>query len=177
MADKTGLIHIYCGDGKGKTTAAIGLAVRAAGAGFKVVLVQFLKGQQSSELLSLALLPNITLLREKLSPKFSFQMDDTEKAETIAVHGHYLKTAAELCKEKNCDVLVLDEVLGALDCGLLDTELLRRFIDQKPDELELVLTGRNPPQWLCEKADYISEIHKVKHPFDAGIQARIGIEK
>lgn len=177
MSEQKGLIHIYCGDGKGKTTAAVGLAVRAAGSGLKVTFIQFLKGQMSSELKSFALLPNITLVREKLSPKFSFQMNETELTDTRAAHSRYLEKALELAESGACDLLVLDEVMGALSCGLIDEELLHRLVERKPEQLELVLTGRNPPQWLVEQADYVSEIKKVKHPYDKGIEARNGIER
>ena len=177
MGEKTGLIHVYCGDGKGKTTAAIGLAVRAAGCGLKVAFVQFLKGQQSGELASFEKLANITVIREKLSPKFSFQMNDKEKHETSLVHEQYIKKALELVQDGSCDMLILDEAMGALSCGLLDEELLKHLVCEKPEQLELILTGRNPPQWLLDKADYVSEIKKIKHPYDAGISARNGIER
>ncbi|WP_312644735.1 cob(I)yrinic acid a,c-diamide adenosyltransferase [Hydrogenoanaerobacterium sp.] len=177
MEEQKGLVHIYCGDGKGKTTAAIGLAVRAAGSGMKVALVQFLKGQQSSELNSLKLLPNITVIREQLSPKFTFQMDRRELEQTKAAHSRYLKTALELAKSGECDLLVLDELLGALSCSLIDEELLLELLEQKPPQLELIMTGRNPPQWLLDRADYVSEVRKVKHPYDNGVAARTGIER
>lgn len=176
MNEQLGLIHVYCGDGKGKTSAAIGLAVRAAGAGLKVAFIQFLKGRQSGELNSFAALPNITVIREELSTKFSFQMNEKELAETAAVHVRYLETALALARGGKCDVLILDEAMGALSTKLLDENALRRLVDEKPEHLELVLTGRNPPQWILDKADYVSEVCKIKHPFDSGIAAREGIE-
>ena len=166
-----GLIHIYCGDGKGKTTAATGLAVRAAGCGMKVLLVQFLKGQETGELRALAHIPGITVLRGKASEKFTFQMDERELQQT-----YDLLTAVEQARAGACDLLVLDEVMGALSCQLIDEDLLRSLVEQKPERLELVMTGRNPPDWLIEAADYVSEIKKVKHPYDRGVSARRGIE-
>ena len=161
-----GLIHIYCGDGKGKTTAATGLAVRAAGCGMKVLLVQFLKGQETGELRALAHIPGITVLRGKASEKFTFQMDERELQQTYD----------EQARAGACDLLVLDEVMGALSCQLIDEDLLRSLVEQKPERLELVMTGRNPPDWLIDAADYVSEIKKVKHPYDRGVSARRGIE-
>ncbi len=177
MDGQTGLIHIYCGDGKGKTTAAMGLAMRAAGSGMKVALVQFLKGQQSSELKMLQMLPNVTIIREQLSPKFTFQMNSEELADTKMVHSRYLNTALKLAKNGECDLLILDELVGALNCGLIDEDLLHELVEKKPAQLELVMTGRNPAQWLVDAADYVSEIRKIKHPYDKGVDARKGIER
>ena len=161
-----GLIHIYCGDGKGKTTAATGLAVRAAGCGMKVLLVQFLKGQETGELRALANIPGITVLRGKASEKFTFQMDGRELQQTYDLNTKNLLTSVEQARTGACDLLVLDEVMGALSCQLIDEDLLRSLVEQKPDRLELVMTGRNPPDWLIEAADYVSDIKKVKHPYD-----------
>lgn len=171
-----GLIHVYCGDGKGKTTAAIGLAVRAAGYGRRVLLVQFLKGQTTGELRSFAHIPEITVLRGKASSKFTFQMDERELQQTYDLNTKNLLTAVEAMREGTCDLLILDEICGALSCDLIDSDLLRSLVEQKPESLELVLTGRNPPQWLLDRADYITEMVKRKHPFDQGIPAREGIE-
>ncbi|MGI5966865.1 MULTISPECIES: cob(I)yrinic acid a,c-diamide adenosyltransferase [Anaerotruncus] len=171
-----GLIHIYCGDGKGKTTAAIGLAARAAGNGMKVAILQFLKGQETGELSSLALIPGITVIRGKASEKFTFQMDERELQQTYDLCTKNLLTALELLRAGQCDLLVLDEILGALSCELVDEDLLRSLIEQKPEQAELVLTGRNPPDWLLEKADYVTEMVKRKHPYDRGVPARRGIE-
>lgn len=177
MNRQPGLIHIYCGDGKGKTTAAMGLALRAAGNGMQVAIVQFLKGQTSGELRSLELLPNITVIREQMSPKFTFQMNPDELDQTREVHSRYLHRALELAREGRCDMLILDELMGALSCGLIDEALLHELVDHKPEPLELVMTGRNPPQWLLDRADYVSEICKRKHPYDRGIAARLGVER
>lgn len=171
-----GLIHIYCGDGKGKTTAAMGLAVRAAGCENQVLIVQFLKGQETGELRSLARIPEITVLRGKASSKFTFQMDERELQQTYDLNSKNLLTAVETAREGKCDLLILDEILGALSCDLIDSDLLRSLVEQKPEALELVLTGRNPPQWLLDHADYVTEMVKRKHPFDQGIPARKGIE-
>ena len=171
-----GLIHVYCGDGKGKTTAAVGLAARAAGRGLRVLMVQFLKGQETGELRSLALLPGVTVLRGKASEKFTFQMDERELQQTYDLNTKNLLTAKEALRAGECDLLILDEILGALSCELVDEDLLRDLVGTKPEGAELVLTGRNPPDWLLDAADYVTEMVKRKHPFDRGIPAREGIE-
>ena len=177
MEKSGGLIHLYCGDGKGKTTAALGLAIRAMGSGFRVVFVQFLKGRPTGELSVLDGLPNVTVLRGKEGTSFSFAMTEEEKEKTRFLHTENLKKAIELAASGNCDMLVLDEAVGAYNRGLIDRPLFEEFIRNKPEKLELVLTGRNPEQWLIDSADYVSEIGKVKHPYDRGVPARTGIEK
>ena len=171
----SGLVHVYCGDGKGKTTAAVGLCARAVGAGKRVVLVQFLKGGETGELAPLQAL-GVRVLRGKGGTRFSFAMTDAEKAAARAVHDAHLQEAAQLTLAEGVDLLVLDEALGALRHGLLDEELLQGLVRQRPAGLELVLTGRNPPAWLLEAADYVSEFTKQKHPYEKGVPARRGIE-
>ncbi|MFA6808671.1 MAG: cob(I)yrinic acid a,c-diamide adenosyltransferase [Eubacteriales bacterium] len=175
--DNKGLIHIYCGDGKGKTTAALGLSIRAAGAGMKVVIVQFLKGRKTSELNILKTIPNITVLRGKEGTAFSFAMTEEEKEKCRRVHLENLKAGIALVESGNCDLLILDEVIGAYNEHLIDRQLLQNFVEHKPEHLELVMTGRDPEEWMTDCADYVSVIKKVKHPFDKGIKARTGIEK
>lgn len=172
-----GLVHIYCGDGKGKTTAALGLAVRASGRGLRVLLVQFLKSADTGELNVLQNLPGFKIIRGKDGQKFSFAMSAEERAETRLIHNANLQAALDEVKTGNCDLLILDEAIGALNRDMLDREKLIRFIKDKPAGLELVLTGRNPDPELLELADYVSEMKKVKHPFDQGIGARDGIER
>lgn len=171
------MIHIYCGDGKGKTTAALGLAVRCAGYGNKVLFVQFLKAWRTGELKSLELLPNIEVLRAKETPKFTFQMNAEEKAQVMQDHMVLFETVKNKCVSEKIDLLVLDEVVGACDRGVFNKEALVEFLKNKPQELEVVMTGRNPFAELVELADYVSEICKRKHPKDKGIMARTGVER
>ena len=159
--NKLGLIHIYTGNGKGKTTAAMGLILRASGRGLKVILGQFLKDRETGELTTLKLLPGVQVFRGKSLKKFSFQMNDAEKAEVLQRHNVFFKEVTERCVAEQTDLLVLDEVIGACGTKLLDESL----------------TGRNPSPAMLEAADYVSEICKRKHPFDKGIPAREGIEK
>lgn len=172
-----GLIHIYCGDGKGKTTAAVGLAVRCAGRGNKVLLVQFLKSRNSGELYSLAKLPDIEVIRGKESKKFTFQMNEEEKHALLIEHNKMFEQVLEKIKNGGYSLLILDEVIGALNAKVFEMPKLIEFLRHKPENLEVVLTGRNPAPELVEIADYVSEMRKVKHPMDKGIMAREGIEK
>ena len=172
-----GLIHIYCGDGKGKTTAAVGLAVRCAGRGNKVLLVQFLKSRDSGELYSLAKLPDIEVMRGKESKKFTFQMNEEENHALLIEHNKMFEQVLAKIKNGGYSLLILDEVIGALNAKVFEMPKLIEFLRHKPENLEVVLTGRNPAPELVEIADYVSEMRKVKHPMDKGIMAREGIEK
>lgn len=171
-----GLTHVYCGDGKGKTTAAIGLGVRACGSGKRVLLVQFLKGDSSSELAALKNVSNFSILPAPHSIKFTFNMTKQELAETAALCAARFREAVVAVNADGCDLLILNEVFGAISCNLLNNEILIELIKNKPQKLELVLTGRDPKPEVLELADYISEVKKVKHPFDKGLPARRGIE-
>lgn len=172
-----GLIHVYCGDGKGKTTASLGLAVRCSGYGNKVLFVQFLKAWRTGELNSLELLPNIQVMRAKATPKFTFQMNPEEKAQVLKDHIALFEIVQKKCTDEKIDLLILDEVVGACDKGVFNKEALLDFLKNKPENLEVVMTGRNPFPELVELADYVSEICKRKHPKDKGIMARAGIER
>lgn len=171
-----GLLHIYCGDGKGKTTAAMGLIVRACGAGKRVLLGQFLKDGSSSELNVLRQLPGFSEIPPQELVKFTFQMNDAEKQETAEKCAQMLQEARTAAESGSCGLLVLDECFGALSTGMLKESEVLDFLTHRPPELELVLTGRNPPESILRLADYVSEIQKIKHPYDAGITARRGIE-
>ena len=166
-----GCIHLYCGEGKGKTTAAMGLALRALGSGRKVVIVQFLKGRQSGEILLLQSL-GARIFRGKAGLKFSFQMSDEEKIETRILQTEHLCQALE-CE---ADLLVLDEACSAWQTELVDRELLQKAVLEKPGAREVVLTGRNPPEWMWEAADYITEMFCHRHPYEKGLPAREGVE-
>lgn len=173
---QNGQIHIYCGDGKGKTTAAVGLGVRACGCGKRVLLVQFLKGDSSSERDILRNIPNFTVMDVPQTIKFTFQMDEAELAKTAALCENMLKQAINAAQKDDCDLLILDEVFGTLSCSLLNVDTLLEFIRKKPEKLELVLTGRDPSREFLNLADYVTEMKKIKHPYDKGMSARKGIE-
>lgn len=172
-----GLVHIYCGNGKGKTTAAVGLCVRAAGAGLRVLICQFMKDGSSAECRVLERLDGITLMKPRESVKFSFQMTERERRESRTWYNAYLKEAIRLSREGNYDVLLLDEVLYCIRAGLLEEAPVADFLRTKPERQEVILTGQDPGPQLLELADYVSEIRKIRHPYDLGIAARPGIEK
>ncbi len=172
-----GLIHIYCGAGKGKSTAATGLAIRAAGAGYRVLIARFLKNDASSELNILKTIPGIRVIETPKDFGFIWNMSENEKEEAAAYYTRMLTDAMQTASNDNYDMLILDEINVAADLNLVSEELLIRFAKKKPDHLELVLTGRNPGPALLELADYVSEIHCVKHPYEKGICSRIGIEE
>ncbi len=174
---KTGMIHIYCGDGKGKTTAGMGLCVRAAGYGYRVLIDQYMKDANGSERKILAQVPGITLLPAPDRVKFSFLMNEEEKEKAREMYRQKLDRAAELTADGEYDVLFLDEILYAVNTGLIGEEDLIAFLKQKNAALEVILTGREPGKALLDMADYVSEIRKVKHPYDHGLAARPGIEK
>ena len=170
------MIHIYCGDGKGKTTAALGLAVRAAGSGMRVQIMQFLKGSDTSELASLAKIPEITVRRCDRNYGFTFRMTDEDKAAITRCHDAMLTDAAELLRSGSVQMLILDEFCAAYNTGLLNRKLAETLVQTCPDGTELILTGRDPAEVFLAQADYVSEIHAVKHPYQKGIAARRGIE-
>lgn len=176
MSSEKGLIHIYCGDGKGKTTAALGLAIRAAGAGKRVHLVQLLKGNPTLELNSLALLPNITIDRPEKEFGFTFNMTDEQKAELTCIHNRLLTFAFDKMNCGDIDMLIIDEFFAAYNKNLLDRRFAEKILFEKSFACELVLTGREPDVKFIAAADYVSEIKCVKHPYEKGVSARKGIE-
>ena len=170
----SGLIHIYCGDGKGKTTAAIGLAIRAAGAGKRVVFAQFFKDGSSSEINILKSVGSIQIVHCNTVRGFWRRMDDVQKAKASKDYTRFLSEIIMLAKD--ADLLVLDEIISACNHGTVTEAAVLDFLRDKPNNLEVALTGRDPSETLLEFADYVSEIKKVKHPYDCGIAAREGIE-
>ncbi len=179
MAERreTGLIHIYCGDGKGKTTTGMGLCVRAAGAGLRVLIYQFMKDNSTSERGILALSDRITVVDGLAQEKFSFQMTPEEKEQRRSYYAQQFRAVTQKAVSEHYDVLFLDEVIYTIRAGLLDESLVLDFLKKKPAGLEVILTGQNPGPALIETADYVSEIRKIKHPFDRGLPARRGIER
>lgn len=170
----SGLIHIYCGDGKGKTTAAVGLAVRAAGSGKKVLLLQFFKDGKSSEFSALAHVPGIETVPQTRTFGFSWTLTPEEKEEARSYYAGLLEEAFR--RAGGFDLLVLDEAMSACTTGMIDEARLLALLAGKPAELEVVLTGRNPSQALLDAADYVTEMKKIKHPYERGVAARKGIE-
>jgi cob(I)alamin adenosyltransferase len=168
------MLQIYCGEGKGKTTAAFGQGLRAAGRGKRVVVAQFLKSADSGERDAMEFVPRVLLLPVPDKLKFVFQMDAVERAECEYQCGKLLDDAAELAEQNG--VVILDEVLDAIELELISLDDVTACLDALPDGCEAVLTGRRAPAELLERADYVTECVKKKHPFDKGTPAREGIE-
>jgi cob(I)alamin adenosyltransferase len=168
-----GLVEIYTGDGKGKTTASAGLAVRAAGGGLRVLFAQFLKGRQTGETESLKKL-GVTVIRGEEVTKFIPYMMSEEKEECRRAQQAVLEAVKGAVAES--DVVILDEVFGAISTGMIETDEIVSLIKNRPSGTEIVLTGRDAPAQILELADYVSEIKAVKHPYEKGVMARKGIE-
>ncbi|MGQ9780971.1 MAG: cob(I)yrinic acid a,c-diamide adenosyltransferase [Nitrososphaeria archaeon] len=174
---KKGYTHVITGDGPGKTTAAIGLAVRALGNGLKVCIVQFMKNQNKGitygEINFFKGSKNIDIKQFGTGSFIKGRLCSPVDAR-LAEQG--LEFASEKIFSGKYDVVILDEVNIALDFGLIDLEKVMSLVRLKPDNLELILTGRNAPKELYQVADYVVSINSIKHPYDNGVEARKGIE-
>jgi cob(I)alamin adenosyltransferase len=167
-----GYIHLYTGNGKGKTTAALGLALRAAGAGKMVFIAQFVKGMHYAELNSLKCFPEIALKQFGLD----CFIENEPKKEDIQAARKGLDEVTVMILENQYDVIILDEVCIALFYHLFETEELISVLLKKPDYMEIVLTGRYAPPELFEIADLVTEMNEIKHYYTKGVLARKGIE-
>ncbi|HEY5493299.1 MAG TPA: cob(I)yrinic acid a,c-diamide adenosyltransferase [Candidatus Anoxymicrobiaceae bacterium] len=169
-----GLVQVYTGDGKGKTTAAIGLAMRAIGKGLKVFMIQFLKGRAYGEVATSRMLPDSFTLVQSGLDTFVKKGEPTEEDLRLAHEG--LELAREAIMSGDWDIVILDEVSVAVELGVLKVAEVLPLIDERPTTVELVLTGRYAPAEFCERADLITEMKKIKHCYDAGVGMREGIE-
>lgn len=174
---KRGFMIVYTGDGKGKTTAALGMAFRAVGRGWKVLMVQFMKGTWHYAELDTA---------KRLAPDFEIVpmgrgfykilddhcTDEEHRAAALAT----LQFAREKMLSGECDLLILDEVNNAVSTGLLPLDAVMKLLEAKPTDCNLVLTGRNAPQEFIERADLVTEMREIKHPYQKGIFAQKGID-
>lgn len=177
MKKGTGYIHIYCGNGKGKTTTGMGLCTRAAGFGYRVLIYQFMKNNKTSERKILEQVPNITFIDGLEQEKFSFQMTPEEKEQRRRYYEQQFNLITQIARDEHYDILFCDELIYTIRAGLFTESILTDYLKSKPENLEIILTGQDPGQELMNLADYVSEIRKIKHPFDQGIHARPGIEK
>ena len=171
-----GMIHVYYGDGKGKSTAAIGLAVRALGQGMRVCLLQFWKGTPTGECLLLEGTQGLRILRGQNNGKSFAAMSEAERSAMLACHRTMLAQALAWVRQGELDMLVLDEVLDAILLSMVDEQALQALLQDKPASLELVITEHQPVPWVMAYADYITHMVKERHPFDRGQIARRGIE-
>ncbi|HEK86730.1 MAG: cob(I)yrinic acid a,c-diamide adenosyltransferase [Candidatus Saccharicenans sp.] len=171
-----GYLQVYTGEGKGKTTAALGLAFRAAGRGFKTYFGQFLKGQPTGEIMSAKKLAPLIKIEQFGRKKFIKVTENFEEEDyKLAAEG--LEKCLEAMLSGEYQIIVLDEINVAMNLGLLSEDQVHKFLDKKPDEVEVVLTGRYAPESIIERADLVTEMVCRKHYYNKGVQARKGIEK
>ena len=173
MSLKNGLIHVYTGNGKGKTTAAIGLGLRAAGNGLKVHMIQFMKGRRYSELDALDMIPNFTV---KQFGRDEFVSKENPEQIDIDLAQQGFDYAQEIINNSKYDVVILDEINVAVDYQLIPLQEILTLIKEKPDNVELIFTGRYAHQEIVRYADLVSEILEIKHPYQEGIESRKGID-
>jgi cob(I)alamin adenosyltransferase len=174
---RKGLVIVYTGNGKGKTTAALGLCVRACGYGMKVAIVQFIKGSwQSGEIEGIKkLAPNVEFIR--MGRGFVGIIDDKlPRSEHEKAAGEALEFVRGMLLSNKYDIIILDELNVAVHLGLIEIEDVLKLIDDKPAELNLVITGRNAHKKLIERADLATEMKEIKHPYQKGILAQKGID-
>lgn len=169
-----GYIQVYTGNGKGKTTAALGLSLRAIGAGYKIFIGQFLKGMKYSELHTFEMFSKYVEVQRFGTDSFVFGKPSSKD----------IKKATEglkLCKEKlisgKFDVVILDEINVAVSMGLVPLDEVMKLMEAKPEYTELIMTGRNAPVQVIERADLVTEMKEIKHYYTNGVEARVGIEK
>lgn len=173
------MVHLYIGDGKGKTSAAYGLALRASGRKLKVAIIAFLKSPDSGEI---ELINEISrdnkYISVTTSPKnhnFYFLLSEQEKAEVREEINSLFELSKNLIEQNLCDLIVLDEIIDSVNLGLIKEDEIVRIIKHCTGT-EIIMTGRNPSDRLVELADYVSDIHCIKHPYQKGKNARKGIE-
>ena len=168
------MIHIYYGDGKGKTTAAVGLAVRSCGNGKSVLFTQFLKSDNSGERRVLECLPKLTLPELPEKVKFVFDLSPDEHNEYRAIVCNQFDFIVENIAKY--DMIIADEIFSAVDVGFITLSDILALIKKCPDTTELVLTGHNVDKSILTYADYVTYMSKIKHPFDTGVRASRGVE-
>lgn len=163
------MIHLIIGDGKGKTSASVGMAMRSAGHGWSVLFIQFLKGDSSGEINAIKSIPNVTVMHSQVNYGFVYQMTKEQLEETTEECERLMHIAIT----SNAKLVILDEVIHAYNAGMINRTQIEKILEKN---VEIVLTGEDAPDWLLDKADYVSRVAKIKHPYDKGIKAREGIE-
>lgn len=171
-----GYTHIYTGDGKGKTTAALGLCFRAAGHGMRSMIIQFMKGQETGEINAAGMTGGLITIEQYGSPKLLLDNnpDIFEEHSSEAMKGY--ARAMDLLRNSDYEIVVLDEILNLLNFKMIDVQMVIDLIRAKPEPVELVLTGRGAPDELVRLADLVTEMREIKHYYSEGVKARKGIE-
>ncbi len=171
--EQQGRVHVYTGDGKGKTTAALGLALRVLGHGYKVFMVQFMKGRTYGELVSSERISGMTIIMSGRDAFFK-KGEESDADRSLALGG--LELARDAINSGEYRLVILDEINVALDFALLDLDDVLPLLAARPSQVEIVCTGRNAPAELIQAADLVTEMREVKHYFHAGVPMRKGIE-
>lgn len=172
-----GYVQVYTGNGKGKTTAAVGQAMRAVGNGLTVYMLQFLKADPTGELEIAKLIGDkFQIFRFESKKGFFWTLNEEEKAVLKKEVDEAYNFAVDVIKNNSCDVFILDEIMGVLGNKLLTEEQVLELIDKKPINMELILTGRNVPDRIKDKADLVTEMKEIKHYMEKGVYVREGIE-
>lgn len=176
MKLEQGLIQVYTGNGKGKTTASLGLALRAVGRGLKVCMIQFMKGggPYGEQMAAERLAPFLTIIQ---TGRPGWVNKDNPHETDKALAAEALELARKTMLDGEYDMIILDEVNGAVSMGLVPVEALLELMQAKPQQVELVLTGRNAHERVVEAADLVTEMREIKHYYKAGVPSREGIEK
>jgi len=172
---RKGLICIFCGNGKGKTTAALGTAFRAAGQELRVLIIQFMKKKKNIGEVNALTTAGLPIELRQYGSRLFFKSRTCEPIDIINAHQG-LEAFKKAMESRVYDMIILDEINIAIDFGLLDCEEVCKIIAVKPSELHLILTGRNAPTELIELADLVTEMREIKHPYNCGVQAQKGIE-
>jgi len=169
-----GLVQVYTGDGKGKTTAALGQALRALGRGLRVYMAQFIKGQESGEhLAAQRLTPGLTITQLGTG---EFIIDRKPTTEELALAEAGWSEICRVVGDGSCDVVILDEISHAVKVGLISVERVLELVNKRPKHVEIILTGRDMPVELIAAADLVTEMRCIKHPYQQGVKVRKGIE-
>lgn len=177
MKLEKGLVQVYTGDGKGKTTAAIGQGIRAYGNGLKVYMLQFLKGGETGELSTIDELgENFKIFRFERPKDFTWNLTKEELDELRGEIRNGYNFILDVIKDNKCDLLIIDEVMAVLSNEFLTVEEVLYILDNKPNNMEIILTGRNVPKEIIDKSNLVTEMKCIKHYFEEGVEARKGIE-
>lgn len=171
-----GYVQVYTGNGKGKTTAAMGLAFRAVGDGMTVYIVQFLKSGKTGELKSAEAFDNLKVFRFEKTKGFTWELNKEQLEQLKCEVREAYNFVLDVIAKRSCDILILDEIMAAIHGGFLTDEEIVDLIDKKSPDMELILTGRNVPDSIIKKADLVTEMKPIKHYFEQGVGAREGIE-
>lgn len=172
-----GLVQVYTGEGKGKTTAAIGQGIRAYGNGLKVYMIQFLKGGKTGELTTIDELgENFKIFRFEKPKDFTWNLSKEELEDLKLEIKDGYNFILDVINEEKCDLLIIDEIMAVLSNKFLTVEEVVYILDNKPKNMEIILTGRNVPEEIIQKSNLVTEMKCIKHYFEEGVPAREGIE-